>query len=58
MISKLPKDIIIRNSEPSDHHRIINVLKDWWGGDDEPDPESETICTYTTATVEVVSQQK
>ncbi len=34
MISKLPKDIIIRNSKPSDHHRIINVLKDWWGGRD------------------------
>ena len=34
MISKLPKNIIIRNSKPSDHHRIINVLKDWWGGRD------------------------
>jgi len=34
MISKLPKDITIRNSEPSDHHRIITVLKDWWDGRD------------------------
>ena len=34
MISELPKEIIIRNSEPSDHHRIINVLKDWWSGRD------------------------
>jgi ribosomal protein S18 acetylase RimI-like enzyme len=34
MISELAKDIISRNSEPSDHHRIINVLKDWWGGRD------------------------
>jgi len=32
MIAKLPKDITIRNSKPSDHHRIINVLKEWWGG--------------------------
>ena len=34
MISELPKDLSIRNSEPSDHRRIIGVLKDWWGGRD------------------------
>ncbi|MDY6793098.1 MAG: GNAT family N-acetyltransferase [Thermodesulfobacteriota bacterium] len=34
MISKLPKDVIIRNSAPSDHHRIISVLQEWWGGRD------------------------
>ena len=34
MISELPKGLSIRNSEPSDHHRIIGVLKDWWGGRD------------------------
>ena len=34
MISQLPENLTIRNSEPSDHHAIINVLKDWWGGRD------------------------
>lgn len=34
MISKLPRDLIVRNSKPEDHHRIIAVLKDWWGGRD------------------------
>ena len=34
MISELPKSLSIRNSEPSDHNRIISVLKDWWGGRD------------------------
>lgn len=31
---ELPKDLKIRNSKPSDHHRIIAVLKKWWGGRD------------------------
>ena len=31
---KLPDDLKIRNSKPSDHPKIINVLKDWWGGRD------------------------
>ena len=34
MITKLPKDLNIRNSKPSDHQRIISVMKDWWGGRD------------------------
>lgn len=31
---ELPKDSIIRKSKPSDHQKIISVLKDWWGGRD------------------------
>ena len=31
---ELPKDLIIRNSKPSDHQKIIGVLKDWWDGRD------------------------
>jgi ribosomal protein S18 acetylase RimI-like enzyme len=34
MYHKLPKALQIRNSRPSDHSRIINVLKDWWDGRD------------------------
>lgn len=34
MITKLPKNLTIRNSKPSDHRRIISVMKDWWGGRD------------------------
>jgi GNAT superfamily N-acetyltransferase len=34
MITKLPEGLIIRNSKPSDHQRIISVMKDWWGGRD------------------------
>jgi GNAT superfamily N-acetyltransferase len=34
MITKLPKGLKIRNSKPSDHQRIILVIKDWWGGRD------------------------
>jgi GNAT superfamily N-acetyltransferase len=34
MITKLPKGLRIRNSKPSDHQRIILVIKDWWGGRD------------------------
>jgi predicted GNAT superfamily acetyltransferase len=34
MITKLPKGLTIRNSKPSDHLRIISVMKDWWGGRD------------------------
>jgi len=34
MITKLPKDLTVRNSEPADHKRIISVMKDWWGGRD------------------------
>ena len=29
-----PKNFKIRNSTPSDHPRIIGVLKDWWSGRD------------------------
>ena len=31
---KLPSDLKIRNSKPSDHPIIISVLNDWWGGRD------------------------
>jgi GNAT superfamily N-acetyltransferase len=31
---KLPRGLKIRNSKPSDHQRIIRVLKNWWGGRD------------------------
>ena len=31
---ELPSDLKIRNSKPSDHPIIIDVLKDWWGGRD------------------------
>jgi len=34
MILKLPQDLIVRNSKPEDHQRIIAVMKDWWGGRD------------------------
>ncbi len=34
MYHKLPNDFKTRNSKPSDHPRIMNVLKDWWGGRD------------------------
>ena len=34
MITELPKGLTIRNSKPSDHKRIISVMKDWWGGRD------------------------
>lgn len=34
MCRELPDDLKIRNSKPSDHPRIIAVLKDWWGGRD------------------------
>jgi GNAT superfamily N-acetyltransferase len=34
MIAKLPKGLIVRNSRPADHQRIIAVMKDWWGGRD------------------------
>jgi len=34
MNPELPKDLTIRNSMPSDHQRIIGVLKEWWGGRD------------------------
>lgn len=34
MISKLPNNLSIRNSKPSDHVRIISVMKDWWDGRD------------------------
>ena len=34
MMTKLPEDLIIRNSKPSDHQRIISVMKDWWEGRD------------------------
>jgi ribosomal protein S18 acetylase RimI-like enzyme len=30
----LPDGLTIRNSTSSDHARIIQVLKDWWGGRD------------------------
>jgi len=34
MITKLPKDLTVRNSKPSDHQQIISVMKEWWGGRD------------------------
>lgn len=34
MARLLPNGLKIRNSRPSDHQRIIGVLKDWWGGRD------------------------
>ncbi len=34
MISELPQGLSLRKSRPSDHHRIISVLEDWWGGRD------------------------
>ena len=34
MMTKLPEGLIIRNSKPSDHQRIISVMKDWWEGRD------------------------
>lgn len=34
MNPELPNGLTIRNSKPSDHSRIIHVLKDWWGGRD------------------------
>lgn len=34
MISKLPISLNIRNSKPSDHGRIIRVMKEWWDGRD------------------------
>ena len=32
--SDLPEGVNIRNSKPSDHPRIIKVMKDWWDGRD------------------------
>ncbi len=34
MISNLPKEMTIRNTAPSDHFKITNVMKDWWNGRD------------------------
>jgi GNAT superfamily N-acetyltransferase len=34
MITKLPQGLSVRNSKPTDHQRIISVMKDWWGGRD------------------------
>ena len=34
MRHNLPDGLNLRNSKPTDHSRIINVLKDWWGGRD------------------------
>lgn len=34
MHRELPDGLKIRDSKPSDHHRIISALKDWWGGRD------------------------
>jgi GNAT superfamily N-acetyltransferase len=34
MYRELPNGLKIRNSKPSDHRKIIGVLKDWWGGRD------------------------
>jgi len=34
MDQELPQGLEIRNGRPSDHPRIIWVLKDWWGGRD------------------------
>lgn len=34
MYPELPNELQIRNTKPSDHARITEVLKDWWGGRD------------------------
>ncbi|MBU2621073.1 MAG: GNAT family N-acetyltransferase [Proteobacteria bacterium] len=34
MDHELPNGLTIRNSKPSDHSRILYVLKYWWGGRD------------------------
>ena len=34
MHHQLPNGLKIRHSTPSDHHKIISVLQDWWGGRD------------------------
>jgi GNAT superfamily N-acetyltransferase len=34
MDHELPNGLTIRNSKPSDHPRIIYVMKDWWDGRD------------------------
>jgi GNAT superfamily N-acetyltransferase len=34
MNQDLPHGLTLRNTQPSDHRRIIHVLKDWWGGRD------------------------
>ena len=34
MHSDLPKNLKVKNCKPSDHQRIIKVMKDWWGGRD------------------------
>jgi len=34
MYREMPNGLKIRNSAPSDHRRIIGVLKSWWGGRD------------------------
>ena len=31
---ELPKGLKVRNANPADHQKIIDVLKDWWGGRD------------------------
>jgi len=30
VVSKLPKDLTVRNSKPEDHRRIIAVMRAWW----------------------------
>lgn len=34
MIKELPNDLTLRNSKPSDHQKIMAVMKEWWGGRD------------------------
>jgi len=34
MGQELRENLKTRNCKPSDHPRIIGVLKDWWGGRD------------------------
>ncbi len=34
MVYSLPEDMNFRHSEPSDHPKIIGVMKDWWNGRD------------------------
>ena len=34
ILHELPNGLKIRSSKPSDHHKIMNILKDWWGGRD------------------------
>jgi len=34
MHTELPGDFKITNAEPTDHPRIVSVMKEWWRGRD------------------------